>query len=107
MSHAAGQSIRPMSAVGLGRVKTPARHDGVELRSHWPTVRPPLARLASRGPLVRAAETPQPPRFVHFRRVAHVPQFTLPCTHRLRDLMTSCWSDLPSKAEVVSRHAKR
>jgi len=34
-------------AQGLGRVKTLPRHDGVELRSHWPSVRPPRARLAS------------------------------------------------------------
>ena len=77
------------SAMGLGRVKTPARHDGVELRSHWPTVRPPRARLASQGRWLRAAENQQTPRFMHFRCVAHVPQSILPCTHRLRDLMAS------------------
>ena len=47
-----------MSVLGLGRVKTPARHDGVELRSHWPTVRPLRARLASRGPLVEIRRKP-------------------------------------------------
>ena len=46
------------SGLGLGRVKTPARRDDVELRSHWPTVRPPRARLASRGPLVESGRRP-------------------------------------------------
>ena len=38
----AASAGHPTSAVGLGRVKTPARHDGVELRSHWE----PFGRLA-------------------------------------------------------------
>ena len=77
----------PMTGLGLGRVKTPARHDGLELHSHWPTVRPPRARPASCGPLVESRRNQQTPRLMHFRCMAHDPQSILPCTHRLCDLM--------------------
>ena len=81
--------------MGLGRVKTPARHDGVELCSHWPTVQSPRAGLASRWPLAGAAENQQTQRFMHFRCVAHVPQSILLRAHRRRDLMASWNRILP------------
>lgn len=75
--------------MGLGCVKTPARHDALELRSHSPTVGAPRARLASRRPLVEGVRNPQTPRFMQFRRAGHVPRTILLRTHWLRDLPVS------------------
>ena len=94
------------SAKGLCRVKTLARHDGVELCSHWPTVRPPRARLASRGPRVESRRNQQTPGFMHFRCVAHVRQSILVCTHRLRDLMASWNRILPAFDPYTFLHSQ-
>jgi len=75
-----------MSALGLGRAKTPERHDGVELV----LTGEPFDHLArgSRhgGRWLIAAENPQTPRFMHFRYVTHVPRSILLCTRTLGDL---------------------
>jgi hypothetical protein len=47
-----------MSDLGLGRVETQARHEGVELCSHWPTVLRPRARIASHALLVESRKNP-------------------------------------------------
>ena len=73
-----------MTAVGLGRVKTLARYDRVELRSHWPTFGR-LARGSRHGSRwLRVPENSQTLRFMHFRCLAHLPQSIIPCTHRRR-----------------------
>jgi hypothetical protein len=75
--------------MGLGRVKTLARYDRVELRSHWPTCGR-LARGSRHGSRwLRVAENSQTLRFMHFRCLAHLPQSIIPCTHRRRVPMAS------------------